>query len=142
MSKIISIVGIALIAAAGVLTALSTSKEDLLKANKTLCAKYTKDAETALQSKDFSKALKFAKLAIKVDPDNKSGYKILAKITDAKCQGNAPATNSAPAKTETNNKASSSTQPGKAVQPAKAAQPAKSTQPAKPAPAEEEEMGC
>jgi len=123
MSKIVSLVGIVLITAAGVLTALSANKEDVLKAKKELCAKYTKNAELALQSKDFDKAFKFAKLAIKVDPENKSGYKVLAKITDAKCQGNAPAsTNTAPAKT--------------ATQPAKA--PLK---PAKPA-AEEEEMGC
>jgi len=124
MSKIVSVVGIVLITAAGVLTALSANKEDVLKSKKILCEKYTKDAELALQSKDFNKALKFAKLAIKVDPENKSGYKILAKITDAKCQGNAPATTTtAPAKT--------TTQPTKAP-----------LKPAKPAAEEEEEMGC
>jgi len=122
MSKITSSVGIVLIAAAGVIASLSASHEDVLKANKTLCAKYTKDAETALASKDFDKAVKFAKLAIKVDPSNKSGYKVLTKIADAKCTGNAPATNSATPATAT---------------------PAKGNTPAKPAPAEEEEeMGC
>ena len=99
MSKLTSSVGILLIAAAGVLASISASHEDVLKANKTLCAKYTKDAELALASKDFDKAFKFAKLAIKVDPSNKSGYKVLTKIADAKCTGNAPVANSAtPAK--------------------------------------------
>ena len=95
MSKLTSSVGILLIAAAGVLASISASHEDVLKANKTLCAKYTKDAELALASKDFDKAFKFAKLAIKVDPSNKSGYKVLTKIADAKCTGNAPVANSA-----------------------------------------------
>ena len=116
MSKITSAVGIVLIAAAGIIASLSASHEDVLKANKTLCAKYTKDAETALASKDFDKAVKFAKLAIKVDPSNKSGYQVLTKISDAKCTGNAPATNSTT--------------------------PVKGKAPAKPAPAAEEEMGC
>ena len=118
MSKLTSAVGIVLIAAAGVIASVSASHEDVLKANKTLCAKYTKDAELALSSKDFDKAVKFAKLAIKVDPSNKSGYRVLTKIADAKCTGNAPVTNSA-----TPTKGTSA--------------PAK-----KPAPAEEEEMGC
>jgi len=121
MSKLTSAVGIVLIAAAGVVASISASHEDVLKANKTLCAKYTKDAELALASKDFNKALKFAKLAIKVDPSNKLGYTVLTKIADAKCTGNAPATsNSAPS-----NATSTKTQA-----------------PAKPAPDEDEDMGC
>jgi len=91
MSKIISVVGIVLIAGAGVVTAISSSKEDVLKSKKAFCAKYTKNSELALQSKDYDKAFKFAKLAIKADPENKSGYKILSKIIDAKSQGNVPA---------------------------------------------------
>ncbi len=118
MSKIISVVGLALIVAAGTLTAVSMSKEDVIKSQKALCAKYTKDAEAALSQKDFDKALKFAKLAIKADPENKSGYKVLMKIADAKCAGNAPAVKNTPAAPSNNKK------------------------PAKPAPAEEEEMGC
>ncbi len=121
MSKITSAVGIVLIAAAGVVAAVSTSHEDIIKAKKTLYAKYTKDAETALAQKDFDKALKFAKLAIQKDPKNKLGYKILTKIADAKCTGNTPATNNA---TPAN------------------ATPAKAKTPAKPAPAEDEDMGC
>ena len=131
MSKLTSAVGIVLIAAAGAIVAVSSSHEDVLKANKTLCAKYTKDAETAIASKDFKKALKLAKLAIKVDPSNKSGYKVLTKIADAQHAGTAPATNTAtPAKGATATE--------------KATTPAKSTTPTKkPAPAEEEEeMGC
>ena len=125
MSKITSAVGIVLIAAAGVVASISASHEDVLKANKTLCAKYTKDAELALASKDFNKALKFAKLAIKVDPSNKLGYTVLTKIADVKCAGNATVTNS--------------TIPAKGT-----SAPAKNTTPVKkPAPAEEEEeMGC
>ena len=124
MSKLTSAVGIVLIAAAGAVAALSSSHEDVLKANKTLCEKYTKNAETALSSKDYKGATKFAKLAIKVDPSNKSGYKVLTKISDAQCSGNVPAaSNATPAKG--------------ATAPAKGATPAK-----KPAPEEEEEMGC
>jgi len=118
MSKIISIVGIVLIIAAGVLAAVSSTKEDVIKSKKELCTKYTKDAEAALAQKDFEKAMKFAKLAIKVDPENKSAYKVLTKIADAKCSGTVPAAQKA---TTT---------------------PANAQKPAKPAPAEEEEMGC
>jgi len=120
MNKIISIVGIVLITAAGVLTALSASKEDVIKSKKILCEKYTKNAEVALQQKDFDKAFKFAKLAIKVDPENKLGYKVLEKIMNAKCAVNTPTSNKAT--NQTNTKA-----------------PLK---PAKPAAEEEEEMGC
>jgi len=119
MSKIISIVGIVLITAAGILTAVSANKENVLKSKKILCAKYTKNAQEALKTKDFDKAFKFAKLAIKVDPENKSGYKVMAQISDAKCAGNVPV-----AKTNNATKA-----------------PAQPTKPAKPA-EEEEEMGC
>ncbi len=97
MNKIISIVGIVLIVAAGVLAAVSSTKEDVLKSKKELCAKYTKDAEAALAQKDFTKAMKFAKLAIKVDPENKSGYKVLTKIADAQCSGKVPTNTAAPA---------------------------------------------
>ena len=93
MSKIISGVGIVLIIAAGALTAVSASKEDVIKSKKRLCAKYTKDAEAALAKKDFDKATKFAKLAIKVDPENRSGYAVLTKIADAQCTGKVPAAN-------------------------------------------------
>ena len=116
MSKIVSGVGIVLIVAAGALTAVSASKEDVIKSKKRLCAKYTKDAEAALAQKDFDKATKFAKLAIKVDPENRSGYAVLTKIADAQCSGKVPA-------------ATSST--GKATK----AKP-------KAAAAEEEELGC
>ena len=126
MSKLTSAVGVVLIAAAGALAALSSSHEDVLNANKTLCEKYTKNAESALASKDYKGAIKFAKLAIKSDPSNKSGYKVLTKISNAQCSGNTPA-------------ASSTTQTTGATTPAKGAEPAK-----KPAAAleEEEEMGC
>ncbi|HGZ70956.1 MAG TPA: hypothetical protein ENK74_06110 [Nitratifractor sp.] len=83
MSKTVSIVGLLLIVAAGLLASVATNQEDILKANKALCAKYTANAQTALTSKDFAKATKFAKQAIKVDPDNKSGYKMLEKIAAA-----------------------------------------------------------
>ncbi len=122
MKSVTSIVGIVLILAAGVLAAVSTGHQDVIKANKELCAKYTKDAKAALAQKDFNKAWKFAKLAIKVDPENKLGYNVIKEIADAQCSGKVPAT---------------ATQ--KASAPASAKQPAT---PAKPAPAAEEEMGC
>ena len=123
MSKLTSAVGILLIAAAGAVAALSSSHEDVLKANKTLCAKYTKNAESALASKDYKGATKFAKLAIKVDPSNKSGYKVLTKISDAQHAGTTATSSATPT--------SGATTPPKGATPAK-----------KPAPAEEEEMGC
>lgn len=126
MNKGISVIGLILIAAAGVLTALSLSHEDVLKANKELCAKYTKDAQSALANNDIDKAFKFAKLAIKVDPGNKSGYKVLAQITDAKCKASMPAAAKPAANTQS--------APAKAAPAQPAAKPAK--------PAEEEEMGC
>jgi Tfp pilus assembly protein PilF len=119
MGKIISIVGLALIVAAGLLASVATTQEDIIKANKELCAKYTANAESALKNKDFAKALKFAKQAIKVDPDNKSGYKMLEKIAAAQF---APA---------------AATKSGTSATPA-AKTPGKPT----PAPASEEELGC
>ena len=116
MSKIISIVGLVLIVAAGLLASVSTSKEDILKSKKALCAKYTASAEEALKNKEFDKAIKFAKEAIQVDPSNKSGYKVLEKIYTAQCSGTVPA-----ATNNTNN--------------SKAAKPA-------PKKDEEEELGC
>jgi len=118
MNKIISVVGIVLIVAAGLVASLSASKEDILKSKKIICEKYVKNAQQALKSGDFKSALKFAKLAIKADPENKAGFKILAQIADAKCKASMPAA----AKTN--------------------APAAKPSAPAKPAPAEEEEMGC
>ena len=122
MNKIISVVGIVLIVAAGLVASLSASKEDILKSKKIICEKYVKNAQQALKSGDFKSALKFAKLAIKADPENKAGFKVLTQIADAKCKASMPAV------TKTT------------VTPA--AKPAKEATPAKPAPAEEEEMGC
>ena len=104
MSKIISIVGIVLIVAAGILASVSTKQEDILKAKKALCAKYVKNADDALAKGDFKAAQKFAKLAIKADPENSSGYKIVTKIATAQIGGNS-------------NKAAPSAQPGKKAAP-------------------------
>jgi len=116
MNKVTSIVGIVLIVAAGILAAVSSTKEDVIKSKKELCAKYTKNAEAALAQKDFTKAFKFAKLAIKVDPENKSGYKVFSKIADAQCSGKVPTNTTA--------------------------KPAEGKAAAKPAPAAAEDMGC
>jgi Tfp pilus assembly protein PilF len=93
---------LALIVAAGLLASVATTQEDIIKANKELCAKYTANAESALKNKDFAKATKFAKQAIKVDPDNKSGYKMLEKIAAAQftpaAATNKNGTTAAPAK--------------------------------------------
>ena len=91
MGKITSIVGLVLILAAGVLASLSTSYEDRLKVKEELCAKYTKNAKEALKKGDLKAAVKFAKLAIKTDPENKSGYKVLEEIYKSQCSSNAPA---------------------------------------------------
>ena len=124
MSKITSIVGMLLIIAAGVLAAVSSTKEDVIKSKKEISSKYLKNAEAALAQKDINKAFKFVKLALKADPDNKAVFKVLQKISDAKCA------NAAPAKVQ-NSAEKKETNTTQKTAPAPA-----------PAAAEEEEMGC
>jgi len=118
MGKITSIVGLVLIVAAGLVASISTNYEDRIKTNKELCEKYTKNAKEALKSGDTKKAVKFAKMAIKVDPTNKAGYKALEEIYKLQCKG----------QVVTNTK-----QSGKESLPANKPQPQE---------AEEEELGC
>jgi len=80
MGKITSIVGLVLIVAAGVLASVSTTYEDQIKAKKELCKKYIKNATEALEQGDKKSALKFVKMALKTDPDNKVIYTLLQKI--------------------------------------------------------------
>ena len=80
MGKITSIVGLVLIVAAGVLASVSVSYEDQIKANKELCTKYIKSAKEALSKGDKKAAAKFAKMAFKVDPDNKQVFKLIQEI--------------------------------------------------------------
>ena len=105
MGKITSMVGLVLIVAAGILASVSTNYEDQIKAKKTLCAKYIKNASEALNKGDKKSALKFAKMAFKVDPDNKQVFKILQEINGAnaakpavKTEGKKTDTSKAPAK--------------------------------------------
>jgi len=83
MGKITSIIGLVLISAAGIIAALSTNYEDIIKAKKELSAKYINKATTELESKNYGKAENFAKLAIKADPENKKAYELITKITKA-----------------------------------------------------------
>jgi len=83
MSKIISIVGLGLIVAAGALTVASTNYETQVKANKELCKTYITNAKEALKSGDKDKAQSFADKAFKVDPENKALFEVLKEINGA-----------------------------------------------------------
>ncbi len=93
MGKITSIIGLVLISAAGIIAALSTNYQDVIKAKKELCKGYISKAQSALDNKNYGDAEKFAKLAMKADPENKAVYDVLADITKATV---APASASAP----------------------------------------------
>jgi Tfp pilus assembly protein PilF len=83
MSKIVSIVGLGLIVAAGALTALSINYEKQVEAKKVICQKYIANAKEALKSGDKEKALTFIDKAFKVDPQNKALFEVLKEINGA-----------------------------------------------------------
>jgi Tfp pilus assembly protein PilF len=83
MSKIVSIVGLGLIVAAGALTVASTNYETQQKANKELCKTYITNAKEALKSGDKDKANNFAKKAFKVDSQNNAIFELLKEINGA-----------------------------------------------------------
>jgi len=83
MGKITSIIGLVLIAAAGIIAALSTSYEDVIKGKKELSSTYITKAETELENKNYGKAEEFAKQAIQADPSNKKAYEVIVAITKA-----------------------------------------------------------
>ncbi len=83
MNKITSIIGLVLISAAGIIAALSTNYEDVIKAKKELSSKYINKAQVELDNKNYGKAENFAKLAIKADPNNKDAFELIKNITKA-----------------------------------------------------------
>jgi len=88
MSKIISIVGLGLIVAAGALTVASTNYETQLNANKELCKTYITNAKEALKSGDKDKANEFVSKAFKVDPQNRALFEVLKEINGDSDKGN------------------------------------------------------
>ena len=83
MGKITSIVGLVLITAAGIIVALTSSYQDVIKGKKELSVKYVNKAQNALESKNYGDAEKFAKEAIKADPENKAAYDLIAEVVKA-----------------------------------------------------------
>ncbi len=83
MNKITSIVGLVLITAAGIIVALTSNYADIIKGKKELCKSYITKAQSALDNKNYGDAQKFAKEAIKADPENRAAYDLIAEITKA-----------------------------------------------------------
>lgn len=83
MSKIVSVVGLSLIVAAGALAVVSTNYETQVNANKKLCTTYIANAKDALKSGDKDKANSFLDKAFKVDPKNKALFEVAKEINGA-----------------------------------------------------------
>ena len=89
MKIISSIVGIILLGASFTLAYLSNNNASEMIAKKdAIVVKYINDANRALENEDIKNAIKFAKLAIKIDPNNKQGYNTLENIYMVKYKPN------------------------------------------------------
>ena len=75
MKLISGIVGLVLLIASTLVVTLSTSDETYLEKKNTMVMKYVEHSTQALQNDDIKSAIKYAKLAIVVDPKNKNGFK-------------------------------------------------------------------
>lgn len=101
------IVGAVLLVAAIVLSFVSANNgKNIIASKQKITTEYVKKSDTALENGDISSALKYAKLAISVDPSSKKGYicynnAIEAKYKPAAQETSVPATQApAPAATE------------------------------------------
>jgi hypothetical protein len=85
-SKIISVVvGAVLIVAAITLSFVASGTAEDIKASKEkLITQYVKKSEEALAAEDIKGAIKYAKLAIGVDPKGKEGYKCYKNAMELK----------------------------------------------------------
>jgi len=85
MRKISIIVGLALLAAASLLSFVSANNGSKILAQKeALVMQYVDASEEALDDEEISKAIKYAKLAIQADPKSKEGYDSYKNAMDAK----------------------------------------------------------
>lgn len=74
--KIISgVIGIVLLIASTLIVVLSTSEETYIEKKDAMVMKYVEHSNQALTKEDINEAIKYAKLAIAVDPKNKKGFK-------------------------------------------------------------------
>ena len=75
MKVISAIVGIVLLSASLILAYLSNNHaNEMIVKKDAIVMKYVNDSDKALKSGDIKGAIKFAKLAIKADPNSKKGY--------------------------------------------------------------------
>jgi hypothetical protein len=86
MKLISGIVGIALLVASMVLVVLSTSDETYLDKKDAMVVKYVQHSTQALNNENIKDAIKYAKLAIAVDPKNKKGFKAYELAVELKYQ--------------------------------------------------------
>ncbi len=84
MKAISGIIGLILILTAVVIIVLSTNDESYAMKKGQMVTKYVTNANQALDENDFKQAIKFAIMAIEVDPKNKSGFKIYEKALELK----------------------------------------------------------
>jgi hypothetical protein len=84
MRVISGIIGLVLILVAVVIIVLSTSSETKAQAQNKLITKYVEQSKGALLNHDFQSAIKFAKMAIEVNPTNKEGFKALETALEIK----------------------------------------------------------
>jgi len=83
--KVISaIVGIVLLLAALVLSYLSSNGEVMLAKQDAKIMEYVVKSQEALKDEDVMEALKYAKLAIIVDPTNRKGFKAYEAAVELK----------------------------------------------------------
>ena len=83
--KIISgIIGIVLLIASTLIVVLSTSDETYIEKKDALVMKYVEHSTQALTQEDRKEAIKYAKLAIAVDPKNKKGFKAYEEAIELK----------------------------------------------------------
>ena len=94
MKIIQAIVGIALLSAAFGLAYLSKNNAEHLINNKNrIVTQYVTQSNKALENEDLKSAIKFAKLAIAADPNNKVGFKALEDIFEIKYKPSQEETN-------------------------------------------------
>ena len=85
MKVISAIVGLILLGASFTLAYLSNNNaEQMIKNKQAIVMKYCSDSSEALDNNNFKEAIKFAKLAIAVDPKSKEGFKAYENIMKAK----------------------------------------------------------
>ena len=75
MKLVSGVIGIVLIIASTFIVMLSTSEETYIEKKNAMVVKYVEQSNKSLENEDIAGAIKYAKLAIVVDPKNKKGFK-------------------------------------------------------------------